>query len=97
MLLDNHDFHQEISFWEAAHRTIDQFNITTAHSLHPYTYRARLFADSLSTISVAALVYSAVAFFQPIKARYNNQSVGREQMKRLLERSKANSEDFFKL
>lgn len=97
MLLDKRDFHQEISFWEAVHRTIDQFNITTVHSLQPYTSRARLFIDSLSTVSIAALVYSAIALFQPIKARYSDQTHNREIMQRLLETSPANSEDFFKL
>jgi phosphatidylglycerol lysyltransferase len=97
MLLDKRDFHQEINIWEAAHRTIDQFNITTTHSLHPYTYRARLFVDSLTTVSTAALVYSAIAFFQPIKARYSDQTNNRERMRALLERCLANSEDFFKL
>jgi phosphatidylglycerol lysyltransferase len=97
LLLDVRDFHQQITVWEAVHRTIDQFNITTTHTLQPHTYRARLFIDSLSTVSIAALVYSALAFFQPIKARYNDQSHGRETMHQLLEMSKANSEDFFKI
>jgi phosphatidylglycerol lysyltransferase len=97
MLLDKRDFHQEISLWEAVHRTIDQFNITTTHSLQLHTYRARLFIDSLSTVSIAALVYSALAFFQPIKARYSDQTRNREKMHLLLKKSPANSEDFFKL
>jgi phosphatidylglycerol lysyltransferase len=97
LLLDKRDFHQEISVWEAAHRTIDQFNFTTSGLLVPYTNRARLFLDSLATVSLAALTYSIVSFFQPLRARYSDQSAGRALMKKLLEDSPANSEEFFKL
>ncbi len=97
LLLDQRDFHQQISIWEAMHRTIDQFNISTSHTLQPHTYRARLFLDSLSTVSIAALVYSAFAFFQPIKARYTDQTHNRERLWELLSRTSTDSEDFFKV
>jgi len=97
LLLDKRDFHTEISLGEAMHRTVDQFNISTTHSLQPHTHRARLFLDSLSTVSIAALAYSAFAFFQPIKARYSDQSHNREIMLELLRRKSEDSEDFFKI
>jgi phosphatidylglycerol lysyltransferase len=96
-LLDRRDFHHEISLWEAIHRTFDQFNVTTSSPIVPHTVRGRLFLDSLSTVSTAALVYSIISFFQPLKARYNDETHNRERMKRILEDSPSNSEDFFKL
>ncbi len=68
LLLDQHDFHHEISLVEAIHRTIDQFGLTSSHSLVPYTRRARVFLDSLSIVSIAAIGYAAVALFQPLCA-----------------------------
>jgi phosphatidylglycerol lysyltransferase len=96
-LLDSHDFHHEISIWESIQRTIDQFNITTSNPISPHTVRARLFLDSLSTVSIAAIVYSIVSFFQPLKARYHDQTVGRTKMQEILEATPSNSEDYFKL
>jgi phosphatidylglycerol lysyltransferase len=96
-LLDKHDFHQEIGLWEAIHRTIDQFDLTTGHSLVPYTRRARLFLDSLSIVSIGAVGYAMVSLFQPLRARFADQTNNRDLMRRLLEQYPANSEDFFKL
>jgi phosphatidylglycerol lysyltransferase len=96
-LLDKRDFHHDVTVWEAMHRTIDQFNITTNTPAHPYTIRGRLFLDSLSTVSIAALAYSIISFFQPLKARYSDQTVARERMREILETTPSNSEDFFKL
>ncbi len=96
-LLDHHDFHHEISFWEAVHRTIDQFNITTNSPIVPHTVRARIFLDSLSTVSIAALAYSIISFFQPLKARYGDQTASRDRMREILEEIPSNSEDYFKL
>jgi phosphatidylglycerol lysyltransferase len=97
MLMDNHDFHQEISLGGAMQRTVDQFGLTTNHALVPYTRRARIFVDSLSVISIGALAYAAASLFQPLKARFNDQSQNRERMRALLASHTASSEDYFKL
>ena len=97
LLLDNRDFHQEISFANAIHRTIDQFGLTTTSNLVPHTRRAKLFLDSLSFISVSALVYAVISFFQPLRARYSDQAAMRQTTERLLEGGLGKSEDFFKL
>jgi len=96
-LLDHSDFHQEISLPSAAHYTIDQFNITTAHPVRPYTKRAHLFVDSLSFVSLGAVVYAAIALFQPLRARLSDQHAGRERMVGLLRHYGGPSEEFFKL
>ena len=95
--MDKHDFRQQIGFWEALHRTIDQFGLTSSHSLVPHSRRARAFVDSLSVISIGALVYMVISLFQPLKARFYDQGHDRELVKYLLETDGGNSEDFFKL
>jgi phosphatidylglycerol lysyltransferase len=96
-LLDDSDFHQEINLPSAIHYTIDQFNITTEKPLQPYTKRAKLFVDSLSFVSFFAVAYAALSLFQPIRARFSDQTYQRELMQRLMERYGAPSEEFFKL
>lgn len=97
VLLDRHDFHAEVTAAEAMHRTVDQFGLTTSRPLPPYTQRARLFVDSLSAISIAAVAYTAVSLFAPLRARFHDQSSERLAMEELLSRYRAPSEDFFKL
>lgn len=97
LLMDMHDFHQEMSYPTAVHYTLDQFNATTDHPLHPYTQRARLFLDSLSLVSSLALVYVAVALFQPLRLRLVDQGGNRALMAQLMASNGAKSEDFFKL
>lgn len=97
LLLDHSDFHQEISLGGAIHYTVDQFNITTAHPVRPYTRRAHLFVDSLSFVSLGAVAYAAISLFQPLKVRLSDQRLGRQQMAGLLERYGGHSEEFFKL
>ena len=96
-LMDRRDFHQEISVTEAMHRTIDQFGLTTSNSLQPQTKRARLFVDSLSVISIGAVVYAAISLFQPIRSRVTSHHDTRAYAERLLKSMPGNSEDFFKL
>jgi phosphatidylglycerol lysyltransferase len=96
-LLDQSDFHQEINLPSAIHYTIDQFNITTEKPLKPYTKRAHLFVDSLSVVSFGAVVYAVLSLFQPIRARFSDQTAPRGLMLSLMERYGAPSEEFFKL
>ena len=96
-LLDETDFHQDITLAGAVHYTIDQFNITTTHPIHPYTKRAHLFVDSLSFVSLGAIVYAAISLFQPLKTRLSDQHAEREHMTQLLQRYGGPSEEFFKL
>ncbi len=97
LLMDNRDFHQEISVPGAFQRTIDQFNITTITSLQPYTRRAQIFSDSLSVVSTGAVAYAMVSLFQPIRARFHDEARQRELAQELLEQYHGSSEDFFKL
>ena len=97
LLLDKRDFRQEISVTSAMHYTIDQFGLTTDHALVPYTRRAHVFQASLSVISVGAAAYAALSLFQPLRARFIDQSSNRREAERLLKHYHGNSEDFFKL
>jgi phosphatidylglycerol lysyltransferase len=97
MLMDESDFHVEISFPSAVHHTIDQFDLTTSQPLHPHTKRAKLFMDSLSFISTASVVFLVVSLVQPVRARFIDQSEQRKQIKALMDEYGAPSEDFFKL
>ncbi len=97
LLLDNSDFHQEINLGSAVHYTMDQFDLTTAKPLRPYTKRAHLFVDSLSFVSIGAVVYAAVSLFQPLRGRLVNQEAQRQHFGQLLEKHGGRSEDFFKL
>jgi phosphatidylglycerol lysyltransferase len=97
LLLDNRDFHQEITWPQAVQRTVDQFNITTSSALTPHTRRAKFFMDSLSVVSTGAVVYGALSLFQPIRARLYDQSRQRELARELLEKHHGSSEDYFKL
>lgn len=96
-LLDNHDFHQEISPLTAVHYTIDQFDLTTARPIHAYTKRAEIFLNSLSIVSVVAVGYSVLSLFQPLRMRLHDQQINRQKMQQLLLTSHSPSEDYFKL
>jgi lysylphosphatidylglycerol synthetase-like protein (DUF2156 family) len=97
LLMDKADFHHEIDVAEALHRTIDQFGFTTNSHIIPYTKRARLFLDSLNFISVAAVVFAFLSLFQPLKARFGDQTKNREIAESILADHHGNSEDFFKV
>ncbi len=96
-LLDTKDFHQEIGWQTGLHYTVDQFNLTTNKPIHPYTRRARVFVDSLSFISLMALIYAAFSLFQPLRSRFTDQSLAREKLSSLLHDYGAESEEFFKV
>ena len=96
MIMDTRDFHHEINFLNAAQNTIDQFGLT-GNSLVPYTARARLFLDSLSLISILAIVLSITSLFKPVKSRLIDQFKNRLIMHELLLNYPACSEDFFKI
>ncbi len=95
-LMDERDFHREISLSSAAHQTVDQFGLTDDHPV-AHTRRARLFLDSLSVVSVAAVGYAAISFFSPIRARLVSQTVQRAKASRLLDASPDDLDDYFKL
>ncbi|MEJ0073045.1 MAG: phosphatidylglycerol lysyltransferase domain-containing protein [Candidatus Saccharibacteria bacterium] len=95
-LLDDHDFHHEIGLPSAMHQTVDQFGLTDDHAV-AYTRRARLFVDSLSVLSVAAVGYAAISLFQPIRMRLVNQTSQRDHAERLLREYPSDIDDFFKL
>lgn len=96
-LLDNSDFHQEISFPTALHYTVDQFDLTTSRPIHPYTRRAKYFVSSLSFVSVGAVVYVIISLFQPLRFRLSEQTANRMHMHDLMKRFGGSSEDYFKL
>lgn len=95
-LLDMRDFHQEISLPAAAQRTVDQFGLTANHPV-AHTRRARLFLDSLSVISIAAVSYTAISLFDPTRMRLVNQTAARELAEQLLRRYPSDIDDYFKL
>lgn len=97
LLMDKTDFHHEISLYEAIHRTIDQFGLTTNTQLHPYTERARVFLDSLNIFSIVSVSYVLLSLFQPLRARFGDQSQNRLITRDILLEYPADSEDFFKL
>jgi phosphatidylglycerol lysyltransferase len=97
-LLDKSDFHQEISTTAALHYTVDQFDLTTVHPVHPYTFRAKVFTASLSFISIAAVAYAALSLFQPLRQRLlTDQAVDRQKMIDLMTKYPSKSESFFKV
>lgn len=96
-LLDQHDFHQEISLPAGAHYTVDQFGLTTNKQVIPHTKRAHLFLDSLGAISLGSVFYVCASLFAPIRFRLGNQHREQEVMRDLLQKYPGSSEDFFKL
>jgi phosphatidylglycerol lysyltransferase len=96
-LLDNHDFHQEISLAGGAQRTIDQFDFTTNNPLTAYTRRATVFVDSLNLLSAVALGYVVISLFQPLRAKLTTQTANRQQLEALLTHNSGDSEDYFKI
>ena len=97
LLLDKRDFHEEISLLQASHYTVDQFGLTTAHQIMAVTYRGRVFLDSLSLVSIVSVGYALLSLFQPLRARFADQTAHRQQMQELLRYNPSSSEDFFKL
>jgi phosphatidylglycerol lysyltransferase len=81
----------------AIHYTIDQFDLTTSKPLHAYTRQGKLFVDSLSFVSVGAVVYAVIALFQPLRSRFVDQTAQRQHVHELLKRYGGRSEDFFKI
>lgn len=96
-LMDEHDFHQEISLPSAAHYTVDQFGLTTNQQITAYTKRANLFLDSLGVVSVGAVFYAAVSFFAPIRFRLRHSQKDYDDARSAVEKHSLTSEDFFKL
>lgn len=96
-LMDEHDFHQEIGIVSAAHYTVDQFGLTTSQQISPYTKRATLLLDSLGVVSVAAVFYSAISFFAPIRFRLRHSRKDYQHALALITIDSHTSEDFFKL
>jgi phosphatidylglycerol lysyltransferase len=96
-LMDEHDFHQEVSTVSAAHYTLDQFGLTTTHQITTYSKRANLFLDSLGAVSVAAVFYTAVSFFAPIRFRLHHSQKDYLDSVAILRKHSVTSEDFFKL
>lgn len=97
MLFGQSGFHQKMNFGDALHYTVDQFDLTTKRPLHPYNRKARVFADSLSFISISGAAYVVVSLFQPLRLRLTDQTSNRQKLQQLLETHGAPSEDFFKL
>lgn len=97
MLMDKSDFHQEIGLPSAIHYTVDQFDLTVAKPIHPYTKRAKLFVDSLSFVSLISLIYAALSLFQPLRFRLSDQSGARQKTEELLNKYGDESEEFFKI
>lgn len=91
-------FHQPLTIPAAMHYTVDQLNVTTNQPIHAYTDRAKLFSDTLSFLSIFAILYVLLAFVQPLRARFGDQHADRNRFLELL-RSQHDSisEDFFKL
>ena len=96
LLLDSHDFHQHIGVPTAIHQTIYQFGLTdelvVAHSK-----RARLFLDSLPVISIGAVSYVAISFFQPLRVKLTHHAADRDRVNKLLDTYPGDIDDFFKL
>lgn len=97
ILLERRDFHRELSLPQTIVYTIDQFGIFTREPLQAFTYRAKVFLDSLSLISGLSIGYTFLALFQPLRARLSDQSQARQHVETLLEHYRGSSEDFFKL
>ncbi len=97
-ILGKDGFHHRLSIPAAMHYTVDQFNLTTNQPLVSYTDKATLFSDSLTFVTVFAVLYVLIAFVQPLRARFGDQHVSREKFIELLNtQHDAISEDFFKL
>ncbi|MCX6727201.1 MAG: phosphatidylglycerol lysyltransferase domain-containing protein [Candidatus Saccharibacteria bacterium] len=96
-LMDQRDFRREISVSQAAYYTIDEFNIFTPHAVTPHTERSRVFLDSLGFVGGISMLYASISLFQPLRARFRDETEHRERMLKLLQNNSASSEDFFKL
>lgn len=97
ILMDKSDFRQEVSLKESAHYTIDQFDLTTNKPLAPYTTRAKVFEDSLSLISTLAVAFVIISIFQPLKMSLSGDESDRLKARKLLDKYKPPSEEFFKI
>lgn len=97
LLMDRTDFHTELSVLEAIHHTLDQFDLTTTHTLHPYTKRAHIFLDSLSFVSIGSIIYILFVLVQPLKSLFIDQTANREKLIFLLHKYPSKSEDYFKI
>ena len=96
MLLNKADLDREHTIITAAHETVDQFGLTTDRPV-AQSKRARVFLDSLPVISVGTLIYVALSFFQPLRARLSPQASQREHVEHLLREYPSDIDDFFKL
>ncbi|HJP96128.1 MAG TPA: phosphatidylglycerol lysyltransferase domain-containing protein [Candidatus Saccharimonadales bacterium] len=99
MILGQHsrEFHHHITLAEAAHRTVDQLNITTSTNLEPRSRRADVFVDSLTFLSVTAVAYCFISLFQPVRSRLSHQKADRRLAQALIDDFPVDSESFFKL
>lgn len=97
-ILAKDDFHQQLSLPASMHYTVDQIGLTTNHPIHAYTRQAKLFQDSLTFISIVAVTYIVLSFFQPLKSRFADHTLDRDRIReQIISQHDATSEDFFKL
>lgn len=96
-ILDKRDFHQQISLSQSVRYTINQFGFSSKLYLTAYTGRAKLFLFTLSLVGFVSLIYAIISLFQPLKARFKDQTHQREHMISLLDTYGGSSEDFFKI
>ena len=97
LLMGKYDYHQKVSVTGAIHQTIDQFDLTVSKPYIPRTRRAKDFSDSLSVISILAVVYCVYSLFRPLKFKFFDPYNRRYLAISILSKGQGDSEDYFKI
>ncbi len=95
-LLDRREFGLNFTLADAITCTFRYLTLVGDPTLVPHTHYAQWFLDSLSLLTAAAIIYSAVAIFRPVVYRYKTRPHERELARKIVARDGHSSLDFFK-
>ena len=96
-LLDRRDFGIDFTWIDSIRHTFAYLSLSGDIHLVPHTRYARWFLNSLSLITMTAIVYSLYAIFRPVFYRFRTLPQEREQASEILKQHGRSSLEFFKL
>ncbi len=96
-LLDPRAFGIDFTLGDSIRRTVGLMTVSRGWDLTPHTVYARWFLDSLSLITVVAVLYAGLAIFHPVIYRLRTQPRERLRARKILDQHGRCALDYFKM